>query len=114
MDPTAANTGDKIVLKTFPPHGSKADTKKVLLHFLCKLRYLGLIGYGLEWLLEASHVSKRLHHWLHRLVNPKMHLLAISCVLVGHVAEHLHQEEENHHQEAHIRALEKRLNSKTH
>mmetsp|Transcript_46702 Transcript_46702/g.144290 ORF Transcript_46702/g.144290 Transcript_46702/m.144290 type:complete len:120 (+) Transcript_46702:31-390(+) len=76
---------------------------------LGKLRYLGLAGYLLEWLLEASHVSHRLHRLLHKLHSPKVQLLAITMVLAGHLAEHLHQEEENHHQEHRLAALEARL-----
>ena len=77
----------------------------IFLKFVARLRYLGLLGYALEWLLEASHASSKLHKILHSINTPKVHLLAISMVLAGHVAEHLHQEEENHHQEAHLEEL---------
>merc|ERR1740122_865135 len=82
-----------------------------IMRVLVRLKYLGLLGYALEWILEAGHVSKRLHHWLHRykLNSPKVHLLAISFVLAGHLAEHAHQEEENHHQEERMAILEARL-----
>mmetsp|Transcript_50699 Transcript_50699/g.151718 ORF Transcript_50699/g.151718 Transcript_50699/m.151718 type:complete len:118 (+) Transcript_50699:59-412(+) len=76
---------------------------------LRRLRYLGLLGYALEWLLEASHASHQLHRWLHRLHSPKVQLLAITMVLAGHLAEHAHQEEENHHQEERLAAIEARL-----
>mmetsp|Transcript_62272 Transcript_62272/g.166508 ORF Transcript_62272/g.166508 Transcript_62272/m.166508 type:complete len:118 (-) Transcript_62272:42-395(-) len=88
-----------------PPHAFWA----LLGSILRRLRYLGLLGYALEWLLEASHASHRLHHWLHKLHTPKVQLLAISMVLAGHLAEHAHQEEENHHQEERLAALEARL-----
>merc|ERR1719291_929381 len=92
-------------------HHGHHGTKSPLLHLFAKLRYLGMLGYALEWLLEATHVSKRMHHWLHRFTTPRVHLLAISCVLLGHMAEHHHQEEENHEQEARIAALESALES---
>merc|ERR1719382_1306295 len=61
-----------------------------------------MAGYLLEWILKASHVNHKLHRWLHRLDSPRVHLLAITMVLTGHAAEHLHQEEENHEQEEHL------------
>mmetsp|Transcript_29956 Transcript_29956/g.56185 ORF Transcript_29956/g.56185 Transcript_29956/m.56185 type:complete len:114 (-) Transcript_29956:154-495(-) len=76
---------------------------------IIRLRYLGLFGYALEWLLEACHSSSKLHKLLHPINTPKFHLLAITMVLAGHVAEHLHQEEENHHQEAHLAHLHAEL-----
>eukprot|EP00435_Cladocopium_sp_Y103_P071708 s523_g38.t1 len=90
---------------------SKAQTSSLgalwvaVVKLLARLRYLGLLGYALEWLLEASHASSRMHKILHSINTPKVHLLAISMVLAGHIAEHLHQEEENHHQEAHLHEL---------
>ena len=81
---------------------------------VARLRYLGLLGYALEWLLEACHASSRLHKMLHSIQTPKVHLLAISMVLAGHVAEHLHQEEENHHQEAHLHELRSELHKLRH
>mmetsp|Transcript_94491 Transcript_94491/g.211821 ORF Transcript_94491/g.211821 Transcript_94491/m.211821 type:complete len:116 (-) Transcript_94491:45-392(-) len=90
-----------------PPHALWA----ILGTLFRKLRYLGLLGYALEWVLEASHVSHKLHGWLRGLHNPKVQLLAISMVLAGHLAEHAHQEEENHHQEERLATLEARLNA---
>ena len=67
------------------------------------LLFQGLFGYLVEWCLELSHVSPRVHHLLHHLIHgnraARMGLFAISCVLVGHYSEHLHQEHENHEQE---------------
>ena len=37
----------------------------------CGVRYLGLLGYALEWLLEASHASSRMHKILHSINTPK-------------------------------------------
>mmetsp|Transcript_27193 Transcript_27193/g.61701 ORF Transcript_27193/g.61701 Transcript_27193/m.61701 type:complete len:117 (+) Transcript_27193:77-427(+) len=95
------------------PHGHAPANAfwAAVVGILCKLRYLGLAGYAVEWILEAAHVSKRLHHWLHRfrLNSPKVHLFAITLVLAGHLAEHAHQEEENHHQEERMAILEARL-----
>ncbi|CAJ1354672.1 unnamed protein product [Effrenium voratum] len=81
----------------------------IAMKLLVRLRYLGLFGYALEWLLEACHSSSKMHKLLHGINNPKTHLLAISLVLAGHIAEHLHQEEENHHQEAHLEHLRAEL-----
>ncbi|CAE7833706.1 unnamed protein product [Symbiodinium necroappetens] len=86
----------------------------VVAKLLIRLRYLGLFGYALEWLLEACHSSSKLHTMLHRINTPKFHLLAITMVLAGHVAEHLHQEEENHHQEAHLASLRAELQKLRH
>eukprot|EP00440_Ansanella_granifera_P056399 gb/GFBE01061123.1/.p1 GENE.gb/GFBE01061123.1/~~gb/GFBE01061123.1/.p1 ORF type:complete len:132 (+),score=28.60 gb/GFBE01061123.1/:1-396(+) len=80
-----------------------------LAKLMIRLRYMGIAGYALEWILEACHSSSRLHRWLHHINTPKFHLLAITLVLAGHVAEHLHQEEENHHQEAHLADLRAEL-----
>lgn len=96
--------------KAHQAHGdSSVDKSKgfwhVFIKLLIRLRYLGLAGYALEWILEACHTNKRLHHMLHRLLTPKVHLLAITMVLAGHIAEHLHHEEEVHEQEEHIAHL---------
>mmetsp|Transcript_2175 Transcript_2175/g.5384 ORF Transcript_2175/g.5384 Transcript_2175/m.5384 type:complete len:110 (-) Transcript_2175:73-402(-) len=98
--------------KSHSHHKVQRPHVAALVHLFCKLRYLGLLGYAIEWLLEATHVSRRMHRWFHRLTSPRVHLLAISCVLAGHFAEHLHQEEENHAQEERIAALEAQLSSK--
>ncbi|CAE8702004.1 unnamed protein product, partial [Polarella glacialis] len=79
---------------------------RTFLKILVRLRYLGLAGYGLEWLLEAVHSSHRLHKLLGFVNTPRVHLIAITLVLAGHIAEHVHQEEENHHQEAHLASLQ--------
>eukprot|EP00933_Yihiella_yeosuensis_P068726 TRINITY_DN7467_c4_g1_i1.p1 TRINITY_DN7467_c4_g1~~TRINITY_DN7467_c4_g1_i1.p1 ORF type:complete len:125 (+),score=20.90 TRINITY_DN7467_c4_g1_i1:87-461(+) len=106
--------GDDVLAKQgHTPSGLKAFWK-TLAHLFVKLRYLGLAGYFLEWILEATHSSKRLHHLLHRINTPKVHLLAITMVLAGHLAEHLHQEEENHHQEDRLAKLEAAVGSKAH
>mmetsp|Transcript_63299 Transcript_63299/g.159633 ORF Transcript_63299/g.159633 Transcript_63299/m.159633 type:complete len:153 (-) Transcript_63299:184-642(-) len=81
----------------------------LLLHIFIKLKYLGLAGHLLEALLELMHVSKKANHRLRFLHKPWMHLAAIGMVIVGHLAEHAHQEEENHEQEHRIALLEKNL-----
>ena len=67
------------------------------------------MGYALEWFIQLSHVSHAVHHRFKKILTPKFHLLAISFVLLGHMAEHTHQEEENEHQEARIAVLEASL-----
>ncbi|CAE7692633.1 unnamed protein product [Symbiodinium pilosum] len=101
------------------PHKAHAKTGlaafwAAVLKLVFRLRYLGLFGYFLEWLLEACHSSGKLHKLLHPINTPKFHLLAITMVLAGHVAEHLHQEEENHHQEAHLENLRAELQKLRH
>eukprot|EP00429_Kryptoperidinium_foliaceum_P064238 CAMPEP_0176063624 /NCGR_PEP_ID=MMETSP0120_2-20121206/31733_1 /TAXON_ID=160619 /ORGANISM="Kryptoperidinium foliaceum, Strain CCMP 1326" /LENGTH=169 /DNA_ID=CAMNT_0017397199 /DNA_START=50 /DNA_END=554 /DNA_ORIENTATION=- len=89
-------------------HG-QASILSVLLRLFTGLKNLGLAGYALEALLKLSHASHRAHHKLHFLDTPRIHLLAVLMILTGHLAEHLHQEEENHHQEARLAGLESRL-----
>mmetsp|Transcript_96571 Transcript_96571/g.295429 ORF Transcript_96571/g.295429 Transcript_96571/m.295429 type:complete len:117 (-) Transcript_96571:61-411(-) len=89
-------------------HG-KAPLAQQLLRLFAALRHLGSLGYALEVLLELAHVSKRAHRALPFLHKPWMHVLAIVMVLTGHLAEHVHQEEENHHQETRLVALERQL-----
>eukprot|EP00927_Polykrikos_kofoidii_P021324 TRINITY_DN2020_c0_g1_i1.p1 TRINITY_DN2020_c0_g1~~TRINITY_DN2020_c0_g1_i1.p1 ORF type:complete len:117 (+),score=15.35 TRINITY_DN2020_c0_g1_i1:101-451(+) len=88
---------------------SKASVCTRALRFAARFRYLGLLGYVLEWLMSATHLSQRLHRSLRQLTSPKAHLLAVTCILIGHCAEHMHQEDENHEQEARIAALESRV-----
>mmetsp|Transcript_41651 Transcript_41651/g.90785 ORF Transcript_41651/g.90785 Transcript_41651/m.90785 type:complete len:129 (-) Transcript_41651:241-627(-) len=90
-------------------HGHGMSVWQFLLHLFCKLRCLGLVGYGLEWILELSHANHKVHRRIRRYTGPKFRLLAMSMVLAGHLAEHIHQEEENHEQEDRIKALELRL-----
>ena len=59
---------------------------------------IGVFGYCIEWILELSHVSTRLHNIFHhnRYINVnKMGLLAITMIIIGHYTEHLHQVDEN-------------------
>ncbi|CAK0865981.1 unnamed protein product [Prorocentrum cordatum] len=128
----------------------------LVLKQVARLRFLGLLGYLLEWLLEGTHMNKTLHYlvpWrgatrarvamaaitmvfvtphacsnlccsrlpsfiarraprgrvLHAGSGPASSGGRRSTVLVGHVAEHLHQEEENHHLEERMRRIEARL-----
>eukprot|EP00428_Durinskia_dybowskii_P072678 CAMPEP_0170398196 /NCGR_PEP_ID=MMETSP0117_2-20130122/23274_1 /TAXON_ID=400756 /ORGANISM="Durinskia baltica, Strain CSIRO CS-38" /LENGTH=172 /DNA_ID=CAMNT_0010654739 /DNA_START=103 /DNA_END=619 /DNA_ORIENTATION=- len=94
------------------PHGHGHGEKSalgMLLHLFTKLKNLGIAGYALEALLELGHTSKRAHHRFHFLHKPWVHLLAILMILTGHLAEHVHQEEENHHQEARLADLEAKV-----
>mmetsp|Transcript_24389 Transcript_24389/g.44172 ORF Transcript_24389/g.44172 Transcript_24389/m.44172 type:complete len:127 (+) Transcript_24389:65-445(+) len=105
----AGNHANGVVAKKgHTPSGLKAFWT-ALARLLIRMRYMGLAGYALEWLLEACHSSSRLHKLLKSINTPKFHLLAISMVLAGHVAEHMHQEEENTHQEAHLAHLQSEL-----
>eukprot|EP00930_Biecheleria_cincta_P086304 TRINITY_DN75611_c0_g1_i1.p1 TRINITY_DN75611_c0_g1~~TRINITY_DN75611_c0_g1_i1.p1 ORF type:complete len:131 (-),score=18.76 TRINITY_DN75611_c0_g1_i1:107-499(-) len=102
------HSNDVLTLQGHTPSGLKALWSALAKLFI-RLRYLGLAGYALEWLLEACHSSHRLHKLLRHINTPKFHLLAISMVLAGHVAEHLHHEEEHHHQETHLAHLRSEL-----
>merc|ERR1719240_390469 len=73
------------------------------------LGYLGLGGHVIEWVCELTHVSKAAHRRLHGPALHRLGLFAVTCIIVGHLAEHVHQEEENHHQEHRIHTLEERL-----
>merc|ERR1719401_2919608 len=98
--------------KVVVAHGHRSGQATLvvgLLHLFTKLKRLGIAGYALEALLELTHVSKRAHHRLSFLHKPWVHLMAILMIIVGHLAEHVHQEEENHHQEVRIAMLEKKL-----
>lgn len=86
-------------------HG-QTSMLSMLLQLFAGLKNLGIAGYALEAVLELMHTSKRAHHKLHFLNKPWVHLAAVLMVLTGHLAEHVHQEEENQHQEARIAALE--------
>lgn len=68
--------------------------------------HLGIAGHALEALLELTHVSRQAHRQLKLLRRPWVHFAAIVMVIVGHVAEQAHQEEENHKHQARIARLE--------
>eukprot|EP00416_Gambierdiscus_australes_P037219 CAMPEP_0171097764 /NCGR_PEP_ID=MMETSP0766_2-20121228/47737_1 /TAXON_ID=439317 /ORGANISM="Gambierdiscus australes, Strain CAWD 149" /LENGTH=117 /DNA_ID=CAMNT_0011557011 /DNA_START=18 /DNA_END=371 /DNA_ORIENTATION=- len=87
------------------PHAFWAACGRILR----SLRGFALLGYALEWLVEVTHVSHRLHRWLSLLHSPKFELLAVTMIIVGHLGEHSHQEEENHQQEERLAALESRI-----
>mmetsp|Transcript_46676 Transcript_46676/g.110999 ORF Transcript_46676/g.110999 Transcript_46676/m.110999 type:complete len:118 (-) Transcript_46676:352-705(-) len=92
--------------------GATVSPVAVILKLLAKLKYLGLLGYALEWLMEYAHVNHKFGRWLGRcapLRVPKAQLLAVTMIIVGHVAEHLHHGDEHHHHEHRIAELEARL-----
>ena len=62
-------------------------------HNIPSFKFVGLIGYMVEWTIEMSHNNTRLHHILHQHAS-KMGLLAVTMVILGHATEHFHQEEE--------------------
>mmetsp|Transcript_40923 Transcript_40923/g.61831 ORF Transcript_40923/g.61831 Transcript_40923/m.61831 type:complete len:115 (-) Transcript_40923:328-672(-) len=88
-------------------HHSSGSLKVVLLHAFLKLKWLGLMSLFIEAMLESRHVSKRAHKYFHFLHKPWVHLALVIMEIVGHLAEHLHQEEENHEQEHRLHELEK-------
>lgn len=90
-------------------HGHKASLSHALLHVFSSFKNLGILGYVLEALLEFMHINKKANRKLRILHKPWMHLAAILMIIVGHLAEHVHQEEENHEQEVRIASLEKKL-----
>ena len=53
--------------------------------------FLGLFGYGIELVLELSHILPRLHHVLHGARASKFGVVAIAMIMLGHLAEHYHQ-----------------------
>eukprot|EP00746_Dinoflagellata_sp_MGD_P014337 gnl/MRDRNA2_/MRDRNA2_131372_c0_seq1.p1 gnl/MRDRNA2_/MRDRNA2_131372_c0~~gnl/MRDRNA2_/MRDRNA2_131372_c0_seq1.p1 ORF type:complete len:166 (+),score=28.21 gnl/MRDRNA2_/MRDRNA2_131372_c0_seq1:63-500(+) len=73
------------------------------------LGWLGLGGHLIEWVCELTHVSKSAHRRLHGPALHRLGLFAVTCIIVGHLAEHVHQEDENHHQEHRFHILEERL-----
>mmetsp|Transcript_11877 Transcript_11877/g.27043 ORF Transcript_11877/g.27043 Transcript_11877/m.27043 type:complete len:116 (-) Transcript_11877:44-391(-) len=81
----------------------------LILKLLAKWKHLGLLGYAVEWLLEYTHVNHRFGKWLGRLVPikpPRVGLIAVSMIIIGHIAEHLRHDEEHHHHEHRIAQLE--------
>mmetsp|Transcript_56422 Transcript_56422/g.150936 ORF Transcript_56422/g.150936 Transcript_56422/m.150936 type:complete len:99 (-) Transcript_56422:81-377(-) len=84
----------------------------VVARLASSLKFFGIIGHLIELLGEMSHASKRAPRWLHKFHNPKFGVLAIIMVIVGHLAEHVHQEHENHHQELRLAALEAQVAKK--